>query len=82
MNYLGRELPKDEWRLVACGLKPLRPMTLKEKVAEEERMRQYLEDVRRHPFRFLLRFFSALGFLIFSIWLVYWQLERGGAFIP
>jgi hypothetical protein len=78
MNYFGRELPKDEWRLVACGLKPLRPMTPEEKIAEEKRIRQEVEDIRRRPWRF----FAALGFLAFSIWLVYWQLERGGAFIP
>ena len=70
MNYFGRELPKDEWRLVACGLKTLRPMTPEEKIAEEKRIRQEVEDIRRRPWRFL----AALGFLAFSIWLVYRQL--------
>ena len=78
MNYLGRELPADEWRLVACGLKRLRPMTPEEEIAEKERIRQEVADMIRRPWRF----FAALGFLAFSIWLVYWQLERGGVFIP
>ena len=59
-------------------MKRLRPMTPEEKIAEDERIRQEIKDIRRRPWRFLI----ALGFLAFSIWLVYWQLERGGVFIP
>ena len=40
MNYFGRELSKEEWRLVACGLKPLRPMTPEDEAAEKERVRK------------------------------------------
>ncbi len=78
MNYLGRELSERDFWLVANCMKPLRPMTPEEKIAEEKRIRQEVEDIRRRPWRF----FAALGFLAFSIWLVYWQLERGGVFIP
>ena len=78
MNYFGRELSKEEWRLVACGLKSLRPMTPEEEAAEKERVRKEVEDILRRPWRFWV----ALAFLAFSFWLVYWQLERGGVFIP
>ena len=82
MNKTGTNIGNWHYEFTPWGLVPTRPMTDEEKAACEDWRRQYIEDAGRHPFRFFLRFFSALGFLIFSIWLVYWQLERGGAFIP
>jgi hypothetical protein len=82
MNKTGTNIGNWHYEFTPWGLVPTRAMTDEEKAAREEWRRQYIEDAGRHPFRFFLRFFSALGFLIFSIWLVYWQLEKGGAFIP
>jgi hypothetical protein len=82
MNKKGTDIADWKCELTPWGLVTTRPMRAEEKAAREEWRRQYIEDAGRHPFRFLLRFFAALGFLAFSIWLVYWQLERGGAFIP
>lgn len=67
--YLGRELTDDEFNLVASGMWPLRPMTAAEKEKQEDRLRQYAEEIDRHPLRFLVKFFLALAFIIFSWWL-------------
>ena len=81
MKGSGTNIGDWHCELAPLGLVPTRPMTAEEKAARKEWQRQYIEDARRHPFRFFMRFFSALGFLAFSFWLVYWQLERGGFFI-
>ena len=82
MDYSGTNIADWHCELAAWGLVPTRPMTPEEKAAQEEWQRQYIENAKRHPYRYLLKFFSAAGLLAFSIWLVYWQLERSGAFIP
>lgn len=69
-DYLGRELTDDEFSLVASGMWPLRPMTAAEKERRKERLRQYAAEIDRHPVRFLVKFFLALAFVIFSWWLV------------
>ena len=70
MNLMGRELSDNDANLVGCGLMPLRPMTSEEAAREKERRQREAEWIKRHPFRFLLKFILALSFLVFSWWLV------------
>ena len=82
MNYCGGDCASWQAGVASVRYAPPRPLTPEDKAAREEWRRQYIEDAGRHPYRFFLRFFSAAGFLAFSIWLVYWQLDKGGFFIP
>ena len=83
MDYSGTDVTDSSYIAAACCCcAHHRTMTPEEKAAREKWRQQYIENAKRHPYRYLLKFFSAAAFLAFSVWLVYWQLERGGAFIP
>ena len=48
-------------------------MTPEEEAREDERQRKETEKIDRHPLRFLLKFILAASFLIFSIWLLFFE---------